>query len=172
MMSSKRKMLLLALVALALLCVAFGLGFLLGGARSGFVLSYIGFTAVGILALATTLRRWQPWISAGALAGLVGPAIALVLIAGAEGGALRPDAELFRRLASLMAVLWYPGNWVSSLLGMETRLSDLDLSRRDELYEWIRLVPMNCLVYGVLALPARFLVSRVPFRGSRAASEG
>lgn len=60
-----------------------------------------------------------------------------------------------------MAILWYPGNWVSSILGMEVRLSDLHLTRREELYEWLRLIPLNALVYGALALATRFMGRRL-----------
>jgi len=161
---SNRKICAGVLVILALLCVGFSRGFLQGGARSGFVFSYIAFVAVGSLAVATAFPRWQTWISVCALAGLVGPTLALVLIVGAEGGALNAESQLFRTLASLMAVLWYPGNWVSSLFGMEVRLSDLHLTRSDELYEWLRLVPLNALVYGLVGLAARGVVARLPIR--------
>jgi hypothetical protein len=166
MKSSRRKILLLALAVFGLSCFAFGREFLRCGARSGFVFSWIGFVAAGTLTVATTFRRWQSWIAAVALAGLAGPAIALVLISGAEASFLTPDSELFRGLSSLMAVLWYPGNWVSSFFGMEVRLSDLHLTPRDELYEWLRLVPLNVLVYGLVGVIARAAVAHSPFRRS------
>lgn len=155
MKSSRRRILLIALAGLGLSCFLFGLEFLRGGARAGFVFSWVGFLAVGTLIAATRLRLWQTWIAGFALGGLVGPAIALLLIFGDERSFFGPESSTFRGLSSLMAILWYPGNWVSSVLGMETRLSDLHLTPREELYEWLRLVPLNMLVYGLMGLGLR-----------------
>lgn len=157
MRKARYLILLLVLAGLAVLCVGFGREFLRGGDRAGFVLSYLGFVAVASFLLVSVGSRWRPWLLVGAYAGLLGPALALVLVAGAESGALAPEEELLRKLASLMAILWYPGNWISSVLGMEVRLNDLHITRREEIFEWLRLVPMNAFIYSLLALAARFM---------------
>jgi len=145
------------LALLGLSSVWFAHGYLQGGSRVGFVASYMGFVAVGAFALAALLPRVKLALLVGTVCGLLGPAIALGLIWAYEGGVLHPDGSVFRRLVRVMAILWLPGNLVSSLLGMPGRLSHPDISRRAELYEWLRLVPLNVVVYALLAAGVQLL---------------
>lgn len=161
-MKTSRRVVLVGLVAvLVCLCSWFARDFLQGGGRVGFIATYIGLIAVAVLALSRLVPESKTALVLGGMVGLIGPALAVLIIVGSEAGILDPEGKIFKSLARMMAVLWYPGNWVSSMLGMEVRLNDLDLTRRAELYEWLRLVPLNAGVYGLLIVGIRVLIARV-----------
>ena len=151
MQPSRSSALVILLAVLAFLCTWFALGFLQGGSRVEFVAAYLGFLAIGSFGGAALFPRYRDSLFLGALGGLLGPAVALAIITGNQTGTLNPGGAVFKGMARTMAILWYPGNWVSSLLGMEARMSDLHLSSRAELVEWLRLVPLNTFVYALVA---------------------
>lgn len=149
---------------LVLLCVVFSVQFLQGGPRSGFLLSYLVLIAWTGYLLAAALGRWQTSLLLGFTLGLVGPAVGVALVVAFEFGAVEPGGSPYERLTHLMAVLWLPGNWLSSIVGMETRLGDLDISRSAEILEWIRLIPFNSLVYTLLVGGTGFLLKNEAVR--------
>lgn len=162
---ASRTLLWSSLAVSVIMCVGFSFPFLRGGFRSGFLLSLLVLVAISGLTLASSTHHSRFTILVGLALGLVGPAIGTILVTGFEAGMLEPGTGFYQGLTQLMAFFWLPGNWVSAMLGMETRLADLDLSRLAEFLEWIRLVPLNAATYTAGALILQYAYKTISNKG-------